>query len=1106
MSFNKLIVTLFFAGLMAGQQMYVTAASSAPQSASASSRSVSTDAKASDAKKTEVTHSSWAEDLEDLYEDNYVAPTPISLAHAGGTEPKTERATTPILKPKDVPPTPAEEKFSLLTDHEESVYYHSANREELRKAEALFRKSRLQVTAFTEFKGTLTDRALYGNVQAAYQLGTMFIQEGKAATPSDLLQGMSWFEMAATSGHAPSCKELVKCYQNSASLLANRTPDECVAEAKKWAAIATEYEAKASAAKKRSADTGATVRTAIIDSSSSSPSSASASSMPHNPFLDLKTLRVNAINGNPLAQLTLGKHFLLQGDWESGCTWLTLSAQQKNIDAHCWLCFYNLRLARTATHQKEYQKDARISFANATALCKSAPVACEKMSAIYQINNTQTYDRESALAWQKMAEFHRTIIELPDIIKSADEDGQTILARRQERLLAITKENLAALEHQFFGTVISSETTTVRPPSSARTATAEDDKRALKAAKTRDKKKRQEERKKERNQKAQEENAKKEAAIKAALEEQQQKAVKAAQAMFDELQKTATQEAVTVDTAEAQHKISQLYQKGNEAITSDEKQALTWLQTACRTAQAVAQQRITPYETALQKVVLAAIGNNMRVTVLDVDNDSNIQSALANAQLYLAIKYEHGIGGVTKNAVRAAELYQQAAKTSDFANTWYALRHYRAISAETKMASEWYAKAPRQTNPLALYDQAQLCHLDDKNPRSLELAFTLYQEVAKRSYEKECKQMAEAYDEIPTMVSLAKTLCSIDDYEAAKKIGYIPAWYSLGKALETSRPDQALAAQLIASRYGNPKAQHQLALWHEKGNARPYIARNKSTAFAWCLLAAEQGLPEAEYQLGNYYLNGDGISAAPAQAVQWYTRAAPHNPNAAYELGCRYERGTGVAAVDLKQAVGFYTSAAEHGHVEAMNKLVTYYRGTGANATRAERWQLCIQAATKKRANEKKEAELDGKDEKKTSLAKTATDDKDEEKEESANVEELSGKEKRGLTSTLCIAIDENFKEALGSDGLRRNKATVLQHISDFSMDPLNNTLDIKKLKGFANVLRIRSGDYRIFIIMQVIGDMVIYHIDTIVPRGDAYKQQVLARIESKALELNKKS
>ena len=46
------------------------------------------------------------------------------------------------------------------------------------------------------------------------------------------------------------------------------------------------------------------------------------------------------------------------------------------------------------------------------------------------------------------------------------------------------------------------------------------------------------------------------------------------------------------------------------------------------------------------------------------------------------------------------------------------------------------------------------------------------------------------------------------------------------------------------------------------------------TAFYWCFAAAEQGLAEAELQLGDLYRAGRGVGEDLAIAATWYEKAA----------------------------------------------------------------------------------------------------------------------------------------------------------------------------------------------------------------------------------------
>ena len=58
---------------------------------------------------------------------------------------------------------------------------------------------------------------------------------------------------------------------------------------------------------------------------------------------------------------------------------------------------------------------------------------------------------------------------------------------------------------------------------------------------------------------------------------------------------------------------------------------------------------------------------------------------------------------------------------------------------------------------------------------------------------------------------------------------------------------------------------------------------------------AEQGLADAQYNLGTRYYTGAGVPRDPAQAVQWIRKAAEQgDATAQSELGLMYYNGEGV--------------------------------------------------------------------------------------------------------------------------------------------------------------------------------------------------------------------
>lgn len=58
---------------------------------------------------------------------------------------------------------------------------------------------------------------------------------------------------------------------------------------------------------------------------------------------------------------------------------------------------------------------------------------------------------------------------------------------------------------------------------------------------------------------------------------------------------------------------------------------------------------------------------------------------------------------------------------------------------------------------------------------------------------------------------------------------------------------------------------------------------------------AQQGNPEAQYNLGTHFANGDGVLLDYVQAAAWYGRAAQQgHPVALHELADLHEEGLGV--------------------------------------------------------------------------------------------------------------------------------------------------------------------------------------------------------------------
>ena len=123
--------------------------------------------------------------------------------------------------------------------------------------------------------------------------------------------------------------------------------------------------------------------------------------------------------------------------------------------------------------------------------------------------------------------------------------------------------------------------------------------------------------------------------------------------------------------------------------------------------------------------------------------------------------------------------------------------------------------------------------------------------------------------------------------------------------------DQAL---LDAAEQGDATAQMKVALACDEAGDPEEAAR-------WYALAAEQGVSEAQNNLGVMYKEGQGVSLDYAEAARWFMKAAEQdNTLSQLNLGWLYHAGKGVRQ-DADSARYWYMQAAEKGHPTAWLNL-----------------------------------------------------------------------------------------------------------------------------------------------------------------------------------------
>lgn len=89
--------------------------------------------------------------------------------------------------------------------------------------------------------------------------------------------------------------------------------------------------------------------------------------------------------------------------------------------------------------------------------------------------------------------------------------------------------------------------------------------------------------------------------------------------------------------------------------------------------------------------------------------------------------------------------------------------------------------------------------------------------------------------------------------------------------------------------------------------------------FRQTLQLAEQGVAEAQYNLGVMYANGHGVRQDDIEAVKWFRQAAAQGyTSAQYNLGMMYYSGRGVRQ-DRALAQEWFGKACQNGDQDGCN-------------------------------------------------------------------------------------------------------------------------------------------------------------------------------------------
>jgi TPR repeat protein len=113
------------------------------------------------------------------------------------------------------------------------------------------------------------------------------------------------------------------------------------------------------------------------------------------------------------------------------------------------------------------------------------------------------------------------------------------------------------------------------------------------------------------------------------------------------------------------------------------------------------------------------------------------------------------------------------------------------------------------------------------------------------------------------------------------------------------------------------------------------LPRDDAAAAEWFRKAADQGFPQAQFNLASFYASGRGVQRDDAVAAGWFERAAMQDlAPAQHNLGLMYEYGRGVPR-DPAKALAWYEKAAAQGFPPARDRRQVLLGTGGAVAASA---------------------------------------------------------------------------------------------------------------------------------------------------------------------------
>lgn len=308
--------------------------------------------------------------------------------------------------------------------------------------------------------------------------------------------------------------------------------------------------------------------------------------------------------------------------------------------------------------------------------------------------------------------------------------------------------------------------------------------------------------------------------------------------------------------------------------------------------------------------------------------------------------YRDGDGVLPKDYNLAAKWFLKAANEGNAkAANQLGIRYANGegVSQDYQEAEKWYEKAANGGEPWGAYNLAGLYD----NGRGVLQDYTQANQWYQKAYE---GGIGRAANIIGNRYYSGKWGLPQDYHQAAEWYlkAYNAGWAwgatNLGNLYRDGLGVPQNYAEAVkwytkAANEGNASAANQMGIRYQQGQG---VNQDYTQAAQWYRKAAEHTDEEdsdwGAYNLANLYRDGNGVQQNYAESVIWYTKAANQGlADAERELGYRYENGQGVQQ-NYNEALKWHKKAANAGDGESANEVGYLLETQFGNPTEAFTW------------------------------------------------------------------------------------------------------------------------------------------------------------------------